>query len=236
MLAGRWGILLKMRKSYSTFICMKQKWYVALLPTFVLLAFGAHGQALYVTGFGGYTFQNKIEFSTIDCYVRNSAHYGISLEGINQEGIGLELLYQRQETHAPVYTKASPAVQLTSKDNLTISYIMLNTIFYMHANPTLSPYLGLGIGVSLLNTDAASASNNLSYSHSQSKFTWDAKLGVRLNMSEKAAIKLQSQFYAIANVNGSGIYSAEATTAWAFQFGFTAGFCYRLCKAKPKLK
>jgi opacity protein-like surface antigen len=214
---------------------MKQQWYVSLLLTFLLPAFSARGQELIVTGFGGYTFQNKIAFSTVDCYIRNSAHYGISLEGINQEGIGLELLYQRQETHAPVYTK-SPSELLTSKDNLTISYFMLNSNFYFHPKPTLSPYLGFGVGICLLNTDAAAVSNNITYSTSQTKFTWDAKLGVKLNMSPKAAIKLQSQFYAIANVNGSGIYSAEATTAWAFQFGFTAGFCYQLCKAKPKLK
>jgi opacity protein-like surface antigen len=213
---------------------MKPRWFVVILP-FMLSGLYLRAQELYITGLGGYTFQNTINLNDVVIHVRNSAHYGVSLEGVSEQGVGLEFLYQRQQTHAPVYSKSSPEELLTSKDDVTVSYFMLNPVIYIKASPTIKPYLGLGIGVGLLDTDAATASGNKAYSSSQTKFTWDAKAGVRFSLSQVFSVKVQTQVYGVSNVNGQGLYYAEASSFWLYQFGFSAGVCYRFFKSKPKL-
>jgi opacity protein-like surface antigen len=192
-------------------------------------------QELNVTGFGGYTLQQKMNFSTATVYVRSNAHYGLSVEAVSSSGVGLELLYQRQQTQAPVYDKSTPEVLLTSKNDLTLSYYMLNPVVYIKTSSSIKPYLAAGIGIASLDMDAANVSGSRTISETQTKFTWDAKIGARFLLSPVVSLKVQAHFYAIANVNGQGIYYTETSNTQLDQFGFTGGICYIFFKPKPKL-
>jgi len=188
----------------------------------MLVAGSAHAQTFSLTGYGGYLFRDKVSFANAYGYIQESGFWGASIEGINREGAGFELLYQRQNTHVPMYTYGG--VKLPGSDNLTCSYIMINGVRYLQHDEHVQPYAGIGAGVAIINSDAGS---------SQTKFAWDFKLGVKLKTSSVVGFKIQAQLNSItqaggagfyAGYGGGGLYVSSYSTIW--QFGFAGGLVF----------
>jgi hypothetical protein len=180
-------------------------------------------QTLSVTGYGGYTFQDKVSFSNAYGYVTDGGHWGVSAEGISRSGNGAEILYQQQNTRTPMYYYNSPGEQINKDaDQATVSYIMLNGIRYL-PRQKIQPYGGLGLGIAILSSK--------SYS-SQTKFAWDAKIGAKLKASSRLGIKLQAQLYSIVQAAGGDFYAGTGGSGFSansyssiYQFGFSGGIC-----------
>ncbi len=205
---------------------MEKKLPVLLLACVTYL-FGS-GQSVALTGYGGYTFQDKMTFGNAYGYLQESGHWGVSVEGINGQGRGIELLFQQQLTHAPLYYFAFPNVQINpGTDQSTVSYLMLNGVNHFMEG-SVQPYAGLGLGAAFI--------NNKSYS-SETRFAWDAKLGVNFKISPVVGIKVQAQLFSIVQASGGAFYvsqngSVVTVTSYSsiYQFGFSGGLCFDFAK------
>lgn len=196
-----------------------------LLITSVVLFMAATGfsQHLSVNLYGGYTFRDKINFGNYYAYINAGGIYGASVEGVNAQGTGVELLYQYQRTNIPLYSYTNPPIQQNSNTTATISYLLLNFEQYLMNNPKIQPYGGIGLGAAFYTASSSST-----------KFAWDLKAGVKIKASNSVGIKIGAQLFGSAQATGSAFYSpgfgyppyAYTTYATILQFGFTGGLVF----------
>ena len=92
----------------------------------LIIAVAGYSQHLSINAFGGYTFRDKINFGNAYAYINEGGFWGVSLEGVNQQGTGVELLYQYQSTKIPAYTYPGNIQQNPGQDGAVISYLLLN--------------------------------------------------------------------------------------------------------------
>jgi opacity protein-like surface antigen len=207
----------------------------------LLLSSGIFAQTISLSGFGGFTFQDKVAFNNAFGYIKESGHWGFSLEGINNgSGHAIELLYQQQNTHVPLYYYSFPNIQINPKDETAISYIMLNGVQYLMHNPRIWPYGGLGIGAAVVKINGEN-SQLQTYSNTETKFAWDVKLGVKIKATPVIGIKLQAQLFSVVQAAGGGFYVGTggagvgvSSYSTIYQFGFTGGISIDLDKNKMK--
>jgi hypothetical protein len=193
------------------------------LITSVILIIAAVGysQHLSVNAFGGYTFRDKLNFGNAYAYINEGGIWGVSVEGVNQQGSAIELLYQYQSTKIPIYTYLGNAQQNTGKDGSVISYLLLNFEQYYMNNPKIQPYGGLGLGAAFYQGDFDGAS-------SETKFAWDLKAGVKFKASKALGIKIGAQLLGSAQATGNAFYYGYVYTTYAtiLQFSFTGGLVF----------
>ncbi len=206
---------------------MKRKLLMLILAC-ISISFG-FAQTISMTGYGGYTFQDRLNYGNAYGYLNESGHWGVSLEGINRRRDGIELLYQQQLTHVPVYYLTLPNSQVNSGNDKTVmSYLVLNAMHHFMMGP-VEPYVGIGIGAGFI--------NNKSYSN-ETRFAWDAKLGLEFKVSPVVGIKVQAQLFSIVQAAGGSFYvsqdgSVTSVTSYSsiFQFGFSSGLCFNFANA-----
>ena len=196
------------------------------LITSVILFIAAAGysQHISVNAYGGYTFRDKINFSNSGyAYINGGFMWGASVEGVNAQGTGLELLYQYQSTAIPYYVGN---VQKVGNDNTVVSYLLLNFEQYMLNNPKIQPYGGIGLGAAFYQGTSDGTSSG-------TKFAWDLKAGVKFKASDAFGIKIGAQLLGSAQATGSAFYVPYpgyvypyTTYATILQFGFTGGLVY----------
>jgi hypothetical protein len=191
----------------------------ALFTSVILfIAAAGYSQHLSVNAFGGYVFRDRINFGNAYTYINAGGFWGASLEGVNAQGTGLELLYQYQSTTTPttIYIPSQ-----TFNSNTVISYLLLNFEQYYMNNPKVQPYGGIGLG-------AAFYSSNYAGSSSATKFAWDIKAGVKLKASDNVGFKIGAQLLGSAQATGTAWYYGYAYTTYAtiLQFGFTGGLVF----------
>jgi len=188
--------------------------FVALL--FIVAA--GYSQHLSVNAFGGYTFRDKINFSNAYTYINAGGMWGASIEGVNAQGTGLEIVYQYQSTSTPttIYIPSS-----TFSSNTVISYLLLNFEQYYMANPKIQPYGGLGLGAAFYKSDYQNST-------SETKFAWDIKAGVKFKMSSSVGIKIGAQLLSSSQATGTAFYYGYVYTTYAtiLQFGLTGGLVF----------
>jgi len=192
------------------------------LITSVILFIGAAGysQHLSINAFGGYTFRDKINFGNAYTYINEGGIWGVSVEGVNQQGTGLELLYQYQKTATPT-TIYVPSQTINS--NTTISYLLLNFEQYYMNNPKILPYGGIGLGAAFYSSDYQGSS-------SATKFAWDIKAGVKFKMGSSVGLKIGAQLLGSSQATGTAWYYGYVYTTYAtiLQFSFTGGLVFDL--------
>src|SRR5688572_1599364 len=125
---------------------MKTKFLLSSIACVALLGMSETGyaQSIALNVFGGYTFQDKVNFSAGYGIIEDGAHWGGSLEVAVKEYASAELLYQRMDTRALVYGS-----QTTAEGGLAINYIMLGGVKYVNPGGPLEPYGGLAGGVAI---------------------------------------------------------------------------------------
>jgi opacity protein-like surface antigen len=199
-----------------------------LIVTSVVLfiALAGFSQHLSVNAFGGYTFRDKINFGGAYAYINGGGMWGASVEGVNQQGTALELLYQYQSTAVPVYSYPQ-GNSLTANPSTVVSYLLLNFEQYLLNNPKIQPYGGIGLGAAFYK----GSSDNTS---SGTKFAWDLKAGIKFKASSSVGIKIGAQLLGSAQATGTAFYVPGpgfpvypyTTYATILQFGFTGGLVF----------
>jgi opacity protein-like surface antigen len=194
-----------------------KKTIVLSVVLFFIVAAG-YSQHLSVNAFGGYTFRDRINFSNAYTYINGGGMWGASVEGVNAQGTGLEILYQYQSTTSPT-TIYIPSQTFSS--NTVISYLLLNFEQYYTNNPKIQPYGGLGLGAAFYKSDYQGST-------SATKFAWDIKAGVKFKMSSSVGIKIGAQLMSSAQATGNAFYYGYVYTTYAtiLQFGFTGGLVF----------
>jgi opacity protein-like surface antigen len=135
-------------------------------------------------------------------------------------------------THGPLYDYNTNIALNGSKNDLNISYIMLNGVGYMKNNPMIWPYGGIGLGAAVINASGKDVLND-SYDRSETKFAWGIKGGVKIKTHSIVGIKLQAQLFSIVQASGGGFYTGTggsggyvSSFSTIYQFGFTGGISF----------
>ncbi|MFL9483687.1 hypothetical protein ACI6Q2_12980 [Chitinophagaceae bacterium LWZ2-11] len=197
---------------------------LCLLILLVSTITAVSAQKISLTGFGGYTFRDRVDFANgYFGYLNDGGHWGASIEAINRAGRGIDLTYNQQNTTAPVYNNFGQLIN-PNNQNITISYLTLGLVEYFPVNQVVSPYGGFGMGIGIVG-GATSAT----------RFAWDIKGGLKVKASRIIGIKLQAQLASIVQGGGAGFYFGTggggvsyATYSSVLQFGFTGGLCFDL--------
>ena len=198
----------------------------ALVTSFILfIAAAGYSQHLSFNAFGGYTFRDKINFGNAYAYLNGGGMFGASIEGVNAQGSGLELLYQYQSTALPIYKYPNGDLILANNSSV-VSYLLLNFEQYYMNNPKIQPYGGIGLG-------AAFYKGNDGTNSSATKFAWDLKAGVKIMAASNFGIKIGAQLLGSAQATGTAFYVPPyggvypyTTYATILQFGFTGGLVF----------
>ncbi len=187
----------------------------------LIIAAAGYSQHLSINAFGGYTFRDKIDFGNAYAYINAGGFWGASLEGVNQQGTGVELLYQYQKTNIPAYLKVGNVQQNPGQDGAVISYLLLNFEQYYMNNPKIQPYGGIGLGAAFYKGDYPGVS-------SETKFAWDLKAGVKFKASDAVGIKIGAQLLGSAQATGNAFYYGYVYTTYAtiLQFSFLGGLVF----------
>jgi opacity protein-like surface antigen len=195
-----------------------KKLIVSIAILFVAAA--GYSQHVSVNVFGGYTFRDRLNFNSAYAYLNAGGILGASVEGVNAQGTGIEVLYQYQKTDIPVYSYPLNN-QIASNDNTVVSYLLLNFEQYLMNNPKIQPYAGIGLG-------AAFYKGTTQGSTSGTKFAWDLKAGVKLKATDAIGIKIGAQLLGSAQATGSAFYYGYVYTTYAtiLQFSFTGGLVF----------
>ena len=194
-----------------------KKTIVLSVVLFLIVAAG-YSQHLSVNAFGGYTFRDRINFSNAYTYINAGGMWGASIEGVNAQGTGIEVLYQYQNTQTPttIYIPSQ-----TFNSSTVISYLLLNFEQYYTNNPKIQPYGGLGLGAAFYKSDFQGST-------SATKFAWDVKAGVKFKMSSSVGLKIGAQLMSSAQATGNAFYYGYVYTTYAtiLQFSFTGGLVF----------
>ena len=180
-----------------------------------------YSQHLSVNGFGGYVFRDKINFGNAYAYINEGGFWGVSVEGVNAYGAGIELLYQYQSTNIPAYKYPSGVPLNAGTDAAVLSYLLLNFERYLLNNDKVQPYGGVGLGAAFYKGDYPGSS-------SATKFAWDLKAGIKFKPSKTVGIKIGTQLLGSAQATGTAFYYGYPYTTYAtiLQFGFTGGLVF----------
>jgi hypothetical protein len=187
----------------------------------LIIAAAGYSQHLSVNAFGGYEFRDKLNFGNAYAYLNGGGFWGASVEGVNQQGTGVELLYQYQSTNIPAYTYPGNVPQNPGQTGAVVSYLLLNFEQYMMNNPKIQPYGGIGLGAAFYKGDFPQAA-------STTKFAWDLKAGIKFKASSSVGFKIGAQLLGSAQATGTAFYYGYAYTTYAtiLQFGFTGGLVF----------
>jgi hypothetical protein len=184
----------------------------------LLIAAAGYSQHLSVNAFGGYTFQDRVNFGNAYAYLRAGGIWGASIEGVNAQGSGLEVAFQYQSTNVPAYSYPGNIQLNANNTSATITYLMLNFEQYYMANPKIQPYGALGLGAGFFTGNGSSST----------KFAWDIKGGVKFKASDAVGIKIGAQLFGAAQATGTAWYYGYPYTTYAtiLQFSFTGGLVF----------
>ncbi len=194
------------------------------------LAFGMSGLVnaqLRINAFGGYTFQDRFPiygsyagYSFNEARVAAGAHYGGGLEYEFRPRTAVELFYQAQPTEGFLRT----SFQEYGPYDITVHYIMLGNLQYVPFSEAVHGYGGVNIGAAFSSGEGNST-----------KFAWGAKLGLRVDASDKVGIKIGAQLLSPVESVGGGVYfgtggasAGVSTYSTIYQFGFTGGLVFTL--------
>ena len=218
---------------------MNQKMKLVLLPVLILAGFslGAYSQEVKLNLYGVYNFQDKF-----DSYYSSSEYYNGTLKegflwggGIEKKLSpynGIELLYLREDTHAPTtYAYSGQLVPKNADLDVTINYVLLGFNRYV-GNPHGR---AMGYGGFVTGVGFGDLRNNVTNkTESYSKFTWGLRLGGEIAVSPSVAIKLQAQYYSMIQAMSGSIYvgtggagTGVAGYSTIGQFGLGGGLAFK---------
>lgn len=211
---------------------------ISLLLLVTSLAFSAHSQ-VRLNAYGNYVFDDGVDsyYSNTDYFngtIKGGFLWGAGLEyGVN-DYYGIELLYNRLDTHAPVeyYDNSSIGNNIKNADiDLGLSYIMIGGVRYMKPHDKVDPYGGFLLGMAVI--DAHNPVNG--NSNSSTKFAWGMRLGTNIWASDRVGVKLQAQILSIPQGSGGSLYfgtggagAGISTYSTMLQFVLGGGLTFKL--------
>ena len=199
---------------------MKKLFFSLLLLLFIS---AAHAQKARLNAYGSYIFDDHVDNGYsynsqgyFDGTVKGGFMWGAGLEFRLHDYYGLELLYQRLDTHAPIayYPYYNTGIIDDGVQNATVdlgvNYIMVaGTRSMQRPGSKVEPYGGLMLGMAIINADATEKhidGSETPISSNATKFAWGARFGTNIWASDRVGLKLQAQFISVPQGAGGGLY------------------------------
>lgn len=214
------------------------------------LVYTGYSQNVRLNAYGAYVFDDKVDsyYSNTSYFngtVRGGFLWGAGLEYRVHQYYGIELLYQRLDTHAPMEyydpnggIGGNGAVKNTTFD-LGVNYIMVGGARSFHANDKVEPYGGFMLGMAII--DAKNPEKGTSAS--ATKFAWGLRLGTNIWTSGRVGIKLQTQLLSVPQGAGGALYfgtggagAGVSTYSTVLQFVLGGGLTFKLGQQKAPSK
>ena len=212
---------------------MKRKLLTAIV--ILLIAAPSSAQNTRINLYGSGVFDDKVDsrYDANNYYngtIKGGFQWGAGIELLPKHNQGIELLYLRQDTKAPIKSAASPTKAINY--DLGINYIMLASNHYFRKPGGKAE----GFAGAMLGADIISIKNPVSNTSStKTKFAWGIRGGVTIWASEKMAIKLQAQLLSAVQSMGGGFFIGTGGTgagvssySTLYQFGLGGGLVFNL--------
>jgi hypothetical protein len=181
----------------------------------------ASAQKMGISLQGGYTFQDRVDFSYGYGLIHDNAHYGGSLQYDVNPNYSIDLTYLREDTKATLY-----GTLLNYEYKIAMNHILLGGLRYYHFNPKVAGIGGLQAGATIFTSSDVSGS--------VTKFTYGIRLGVEISPSPTVGIRLQGQMLSPVQGAGGGFYFGTggsgvsiSTYSSLYLFGFTGGLIFK---------
>ena len=206
--------------------------YLTLVAV-LLLSVGVKAQdrgSVLLNVSGGFTFADRVDLYS-PAYVQfgDGFQWGGGFEYFVQQHSSIAINYSRMSTTMEAYGRpvgGGPIVQLNGgKDSGAVNYILADFTHYFNTgSSTLTPYLGGGLGVGILETPSQGSNTN---------FAWDLKLGAKIKTGSPVSINLQAYLQSMSEPIGSSTYwnswygpISYTDYAALYQFGLGAVISY----------
>ena len=208
----------------------KKRHMKRILLTLVMMTCFAsvnYAQGLRLNGYAGYVFDDKFDNSySFDSYfrgiIKGGLQWGIGLEYEVHPEYGIELMYYRQDTEAPVSYYSSGERDRTLE--LGLNYILLGGVRYLPISDVFEGFGGFMAGVAIYDNKFPETGEP----NSVTKFAWGVRLGGNIWISERFGLKLQTQLMSAVQAFGGGFYFGSGgpgvgvsgySTLWQFGLG-----------------
>jgi hypothetical protein len=204
---------------------------------FFLCCLQAFSQDINFNLYSAYAFDDKVDsYSNANNYFRGKLNggflWGGGIEYKLDEDYGVEILYQRLDSEAPmIFANDSPQPKSKVFD-YGLNYVMLGANRYaLLADGKIEPYGGLlgGLAIFSVKNPEPGGSSTIT------KFAWGGRLGVTLWATEKIGIRFQTQINSAAQSIGGGAYfgtggSGAAVSSYSsmLQFGLGGGLVFKV--------
>jgi hypothetical protein len=180
-----------------------------LLFIIICSATAAFAQHIRLNAYGNYVFDDRVEaYNTSTNYFQGTIEggllWGAGIEVQVHEYYAIEVLYLRQDTKAPVHFYD---INSFSDKNATldvgIDWIMAGGMRALSPDKTkIEPYAGCMMGVALINTENPDKNTTAS----ATKFAWGLRVGCNFWLSDRLAVKVQTQLLSAVQASGGTLY------------------------------
>jgi hypothetical protein len=211
-----------------------KKFLLPLLMITAVLSTSAQGVQLNL--YTAYTFDDGFDvYNDANTYAKGKLtgglQVGAGLEYMANPLYGVELLYMYRKAEAPAKYKVGTLTQEQSSTfDVTHSWVMLAGNSHMkNPNKKIEGTGGFMLGMLISNVDQQNSDN----SGSSTTFAWGLKFGGDIWISDKVAIKLQTQLLASSRAMGGDIYYgywgpvAVPTYSTLWQYSLGGGLVFR---------
>lgn len=195
----------------------------------------AMSQGVRVNAYGGYVFDDNVDsyYDPSNYYegkIKGGFQWGAGIEFMLQKNLGLEILYLRSDTKAPMNYYQN-GLKYTEFD-LGINYIMLGgTRYFQKPGSKLEGFGGLMVGLDAMNLTNPKNGN----SSNLTKFAWGIRGGANIWATPNVGIKLQASLISAVQSVGGGFYfgtggSGAGLSSYSsiYQWGLGGGLVFKI--------
>jgi hypothetical protein len=181
--------------------------------------------------YGAYAFDDKVDsyYSSSDYYegtIKGGLQWGGGIEFSPKPDYAAELLYLRQDTHAPIRYQAGIGSQNSLDLDLNLNYLLLSAgrSITLPANDQVEGFANILVGCNFLNASNPATT----FDESATKFAWGARIGANVFASENIGIKIHVLMLSIVQGAGGGIYfgtggSGVGVSTYSTMYQFAVG-------------